>query len=37
MALPTEDLVLYSIIAFIIIENAVEIYLSMRQVSRELN
>lgn len=33
MVLPTEDIVLYAIIAFIIIENAIEIFLSRRQVS----
>lgn len=33
MALSTEDTVLYSIIAFIVIENVWEIYLSLRQVS----
>lgn len=32
MSLPTEDVVLYSIIAFIVIENFIEIYLSRRQV-----
>lgn len=32
MALPTEDVVFYSIIAFIVIENFIEIYLSRRQV-----
>lgn len=33
MSLSTEDTVLYSIIAFIVIENVLEIYLSLRQVS----
>lgn len=33
MSVPTEDVVLYSIIAFIVIENFIEIYLSRRQVS----
>lgn len=33
MPLPTEDIVLYSIIAFIVIENFIEIYLARRQVS----
>lgn len=37
MALPAEDAVLYSIIAFIVIENVIEIYLSMRQVSQNHN
>ncbi|XP_055319289.1 CAAX prenyl protease 1 homolog [Sitodiplosis mosellana] len=32
MSLPTEDVVLYSIIAFIVVENFIEIYLSRRQV-----
>lgn len=32
MSLPTEDVVLYSIIAFIVVENCIEIYLSLRQV-----
>lgn len=36
MTLPTEDIVLYSIIAFIVIENIIEIYLSLRQVSKKL-
>lgn len=35
MALPAEDVVLYSIIAFIVIENVIEIYLSLRQVSQQ--
>lgn len=34
MSIPTEDVVLYSIIAFIVIENFIEIYLSRRQVSQ---
>lgn len=34
MSLPTEDVVLYSIIAFIVVENLIEIYLSLRQVSK---
>lgn len=34
MVLATEDVVLYSIIAFIVVENFIEIYLSMRQVSK---
>lgn len=37
MALPAEDVVLYSIIAFIVIENVIEIYLSLRQVSESTN
>lgn len=36
MSLPTEDVVLYSIIAFIVIENFIEIYLSRRQVSHKI-
>lgn len=36
MSLPTEDVLLYSIIAFIVIENSIEIYLSRRQVSQIL-
>lgn len=35
MAMPAEDVVLYSIIAFIVVENVIEIYLSMRQVSEK--
>lgn len=33
MSLATEDVVFYAIIAFIVIENSIEIYLSRRQVS----
>ena len=33
MTVSTEELMLYSIIAFIVVENAIEIYLSLRQVS----
>lgn len=32
-AMASEDTVLYSIIAFIVLENAVEIFLSLRQVN----
>ncbi|XP_031634815.1 CAAX prenyl protease 1 homolog isoform X2 [Contarinia nasturtii] len=32
MALPTEDVLLYSMLAFIVVENFIEIYLSLRQV-----
>lgn len=37
MSVPTEDVLLYAIIAFIVIENFIEIYLARRQVSESLN
>lgn len=37
MSLPIEDVVLYAIIAFIVVENSIEIYLSRRQVRSHLN